>query len=139
MLSMRIKLDKELIEKDGVYNYDELLVYLQDTIETMGAETWVDDYNYLHCDVYDWLYHPPCDEMGQIYLWLRTIDWFGRYCLRWGLISDYDLEYRKIKNGVYTEDLIANERSCNPLFTRGKSREELESYKPVDYRKGIFE
>ena len=72
MLSMRIKLDKELIEKDGVYNYDELLVYLQDTIETMGAETWVDDYNYLHCDVYDWLYHPPCDEMGQMSYFLHA-------------------------------------------------------------------
>ena len=139
MLSMRIKLNKELIEKDGEYTHDELSIYLQDTIETMGAETWEDEYGYLHCDVYDWLYHPPCDEMAQIYHWLRTIDWFGKYCERWGLISEYDIEHDKMSEGLYFEDLLATELTCNPLFRRGKTKEEVANYKPVDYSKGIFE
>lgn len=36
MISMRIKLNKDLIIKDDIYDYDELLGYFQDEIEYLG-------------------------------------------------------------------------------------------------------
>ena len=139
MISMRIKLNKDLIIKDDIYDYDELLGYFQDEIEYLGAETWIDDWDYLHCDVYDILYHSTCNIIVQIYDMLRSMDVFGKYCLCWGLISEYDIQHTKMRKGIYTEDILATEILFNSKFFNYRSEEEIRNYKPVDYGKIISE
>ena len=70
---------------------------------------------------------------------LRSMDVFGKYCLCWGLISEYDIEHTKMRKGIYTEDILATEILFNSKFFNYRSEEEIRNYKPVDYGKIISE
>ncbi len=118
MISMRIKLNKKRIDDEEIFDYDTLVSFLMEKLNERGCETWIDDRNCIHCDMYDILYRDTCEEMNEIYKWLAGIDWFARYCSKWLMLSEYNYFHVKDFDGnVNVENLFLEEWLHNPLFS----------------------
>lgn len=104
---MLIKLDKERVEKDGKYDYDDMWRIIDGYFEGDCNKEIQSDGAVLYSGI---LGKDDFTRTGIAFLALRKMQWFADYCIQWMRYDIYD-------NEVYEEeDVLKEERRRNPLF-----------------------